>query len=72
MAKDEADIRAIIADQARVTNGFAKEKGAWKIVHIHHSVPRALRLTVPAVAPVAELPLPAKVASREPRSLRAP
>jgi PhnB protein len=23
----------------RVTNGFVKENGAWKIVHIHHSVP---------------------------------
>ena len=23
----------------RVTNGFAKENGAWKIIHIHHSVP---------------------------------
>jgi PhnB protein len=23
----------------RVTTGFAKESGAWKIVHIHHSVP---------------------------------
>jgi ketosteroid isomerase-like protein len=23
----------------RVTNGFVKENGAWKVVHIHHSVP---------------------------------
>ena len=26
----------------RVTNGFVKENGAWKVVHIHHSVPFAM------------------------------